>query len=168
MVQYKQGQDLGLDMHTDDSDVTFNVCLGREFEAAGLTFCGMRGQPDHRFFKFQYQHEVGRVVVHSGDRRHGADDIKSGERNNLIIWNHNLAWRSSEDRMKYMASYAAEGAAPDPQCLSYTHDRDFKFFKTPPEGQQLRGWCPPQGREYPGFGESPKPPKPTISSQDEL
>ena len=30
-------------MHTDDSDVTFNVCLGRDFEAAGLTFCGMLG-----------------------------------------------------------------------------------------------------------------------------
>ena len=28
MVQYRQGEDTGLDMHTDDSDVTFNVCLG--------------------------------------------------------------------------------------------------------------------------------------------
>ena len=29
IVQYEVGKDLGLDMHTDNSDVTFNVCLGR-------------------------------------------------------------------------------------------------------------------------------------------
>ena len=40
MVQYKQGEDHGLDMHTDDSDVTFNVCLGRNFTGATLTVCG--------------------------------------------------------------------------------------------------------------------------------
>ena len=37
------GKDLGLDMHTDDSDVTFNVCLGKAFAGAGLTFCGVLG-----------------------------------------------------------------------------------------------------------------------------
>lgn len=31
MVQYRQGEDLGLDMHTDACDVTLNVCLGKEF-----------------------------------------------------------------------------------------------------------------------------------------
>ena len=36
MVRYKQGEDLGLDMHHDDSDVTLNVCLGREFTGATL------------------------------------------------------------------------------------------------------------------------------------
>ena len=29
MVKYTAGEDLGLDMHTDDSDVTFNMCLAR-------------------------------------------------------------------------------------------------------------------------------------------
>ena len=28
-MQYRAGQDLGLDMHTDACDVTLNVCLGR-------------------------------------------------------------------------------------------------------------------------------------------
>eukprot|EP00854_Cymbomonas_tetramitiformis_P003011 gene3011-biopygen2950 len=40
MTSPQPGEDLGLDMHTDDSDVTYNVCLGKEFEGAGLTFCG--------------------------------------------------------------------------------------------------------------------------------
>ena len=47
-VSYKPDEDRGLDMHTDDSDVTLNVCLGREFTASGLTFCGEVGKPDHR------------------------------------------------------------------------------------------------------------------------
>ena len=55
MVQYKAGKDLGLDMHTDDSDVTLNVCMGREFTGAGLSFCGYVGQPDHRLFQTAYQ-----------------------------------------------------------------------------------------------------------------
>ena len=33
-------------LHTDDSGVTLNVCLGKDgFEAAGLTFCGDMGAP---------------------------------------------------------------------------------------------------------------------------
>ncbi|KAH8054313.1 procollagen-lysine 5-dioxygenase [Aureococcus anophagefferens] len=48
MVQYRKTEDPGLDMHTDDSDVTFNVCLGEVFAGAGLTFCGGVGTPDHR------------------------------------------------------------------------------------------------------------------------
>jgi len=47
-VSYKPNEDRGLDMHTDDSDVTLNVCLGRNFTASGLTFCGDMGTADHR------------------------------------------------------------------------------------------------------------------------
>jgi hypothetical protein len=42
IVRYNASEDKGLDMHTDDSDVTLNACLGRKgFEAAGLRFCGV-------------------------------------------------------------------------------------------------------------------------------
>ena len=40
IVRYKSDEDPGLDMHTDDSDVTFNACLNSNFTGAGLTFCG--------------------------------------------------------------------------------------------------------------------------------
>lgn len=142
-------------MHTDDSDVTINICLGREFEGAGLTFCGMRGEPDHRHFKVTYKHEVGRAVIHSGDRRHGADDISEGERNNLIIWNRNLDWRNSREYLEMRAAYLAESAPPDERCLSYTHDRDYGMFKSYPIGVTPGGWCPPPGKQYPGFGVRP-------------
>ena len=32
IVRYKQGEDIGLDPHEDDSDVTLNVCLGKDFQ----------------------------------------------------------------------------------------------------------------------------------------
>ena len=32
---------MGLDLHTDDSDVTFNCNLGRGFKNATLTLCGL-------------------------------------------------------------------------------------------------------------------------------
>jgi hypothetical protein len=145
MVEYKAGHDLGLDMHTDDSDVTLNVCLGREFTGAGLTFCGSMGQPDHRRFSTQYSHKRGYAVIHLGTKRHGADDITSGERNNLIIWNHNYEYRDTDDYQR--AAYFKEEAPPDLRCLSYTHDRDYEAFQDVPKGRRRPehgGWCPPK------------------------
>ena len=78
MVKYKADEDLGLDMHTDDSDVTFNMCLGRNFTAATLTICGDSRMPKHRQFYKSYEHERGRALIHLGSRRHGADDIQTG------------------------------------------------------------------------------------------
>eukprot|EP00241_Pyramimonas_parkeae_P005798 CAMPEP_0114251380 /NCGR_PEP_ID=MMETSP0058-20121206/15239_1 /TAXON_ID=36894 /ORGANISM="Pyramimonas parkeae, CCMP726" /LENGTH=423 /DNA_ID=CAMNT_0001365177 /DNA_START=490 /DNA_END=1761 /DNA_ORIENTATION=+ len=158
MVAYQVDQDLGLDMHTDDSDVTFNVCLGKEFEGAGLQFCGAMGAADHRQHAHVYQHVKGRCVVHLGRKRHGADDITQGERRNLIIWNHSIPWRES-NKYKY-PPFSKEVGAPSPQCLSYTHDRDYGQFKDYPKGREDfrgRGWCPPPGKEYDSFVPDKKP-----------
>lgn len=159
IVRYKEGEDLGLDMHTDDSDVTFNLCLGRTFTGAGLSFCGVMGAPDHRKHAHTYHHERGRCVWHLGRQRHGADDIASGERLNLIIWNHSSAFRNSVEYMD--PTYHKEDGQPDSVCLSYTHDRDygvFKVYNTKSEQFQGRGWCPRRGFEYEGF-EMEKPPE---------
>ena len=70
-------------MHTDACDVTLNVCLGREFTGAGLTFCGLRGENNarpERKFQYRHTHVIGRAIVHLGHHRHGADDLVSGER----------------------------------------------------------------------------------------
>ena len=85
VVQYKPEDDPGLDLHTDDSDVTFNVCLGRQFTNATLTLCGLSGTPTHRQYQQKFVHRVGRCLVHKGRHRHGADDIGSGERQNLVM-----------------------------------------------------------------------------------
>jgi hypothetical protein len=122
MVQYREGEDLGLDMHHDDSDVTLNVCLGRHFTGATLSFCGGFGQPGHRKHVHTYSHERGRGILHLGSHRHGADDIASGERYNLIVWSHNSAWRASEEYQRATSAnhHGADFAdgQPDPICLS--------------------------------------------------
>ena len=135
-------------MHVDNSDVTFNVCLGKEFTGAGLAFCGYMGEPAHRHLSYTYVHRKGHCVVHLGRRRHGADDIRSGERMNLIIWNHNLAYRASRayTDLQHQRAYAKEAGPPDLQCLSYTHDRDYLQHKEVPLGHAKmtrRAWCPP-------------------------
>lgn len=154
VVKYRADQDSHLDVHTDDSDVTFNACLGREFEGCGLVFCGMIGTPEHRQHCTTYQHSIGKCVVHLGNRRHGADHITSGERLNLIVWNHGLAWRESPHATKHNRAYEKEQVPPDPRCLSYTHDRDYGNYKEYPRDRtefKGRGWCPPPGAEYEGF-----------------
>merc|ERR1719231_677336 len=108
MVQYKAGEDLGLDMHTDDADATFNICLGRDFEASGLTFCGGIGTASHRQFSCQCHHVKGWAVAHLGTKRHGADDITAGERNNLIVWCHNWAFRDSAGYQHHERKYQKE------------------------------------------------------------
>ena len=165
IVRYRADEDLGLDMHTDDSDVTFNVCIGEEFTGATLSFCGMFGSPDHRHHTHTYQHEVGRAILHLGNRRHGADDIQSGRRSNLIVWSHNNEYRAKGGNRAL--EYQQESSEPSLVCLSYTHDRDYEMFKELPTAatkQLQRPWCPPKGKEYPGYGGNSR----DISSQDEL
>jgi hypothetical protein len=154
LVHYTAGADLGLDMHTDDSDVTFNCCLGQEFTGAKLQICGVMGEPNHRHSKLEYAHRPGWVICHLGRQRHGADDIDSGERINLINWNHNKVWRRSAESMA--KEYKQENGPPDPQCLSYTHDRDWEEYKGKrPYDTGRRPWCPPKHAEY--VGETPAP-----------
>ena len=93
----------------------------------------------------RYAHVVGRALVHLGSRRHGADDISAGERNNLIVWNTNERHRASDTYVN-RAPYHAERGPPDARCLSYTHDRDFGAFRAYPPGKaefEGGGWCPP-------------------------
>jgi len=151
IVKYRGDEDPHLDVHVDDSDVTFNVCLGRHFKGCGLVFCGMVGSPEHRQWCHTYNHKIGKCVVHLGRKRHGADNITEGERLNLIIWNHSIAWRSSRESQNV---FSQESGPPDQRCLSYTHDRDFGHFREYPEGKEHfrgRGWCPPKHAEYDGF-----------------
>jgi len=107
--------------------------------------CGDSRSPSHRQFYASYSHERGRALLHLGSRRHGADDIASGERNNLIVWNQNARYRASPGYVNRQP-YLREAAPPDKRCLSYTHDRDFGDFTAYPPGLEEfrgRGWCPP-------------------------
>lgn len=136
IISYESTKDRSLDMHTDDSDVTWNICLGKEgFTGSGLTFCGQMAQADHRKFSGLYTHQTGRAVVHLGQQRHGADTILSGERHNMVMWSTNEVYRNSELFESRMKQYEKESGPPDLQCLSFTHDRDYIAFKEYPAGK---------------------------------
>ena len=117
-VNYSKGEDTHLDMHTDDSDVTVNVCLGdSDFVGGALAFCGMQNQHSHRRIRYVHNHEIGRAVIHSGKRRHGALPIASGRRINLVMW------LKSNAAVQPLA-YIRNPRDVDPVCISYTHDNE--------------------------------------------
>merc|ERR1712144_190975 len=114
------------------------------------------GRPEHRQLTATYHHKPGRCVVHLGRKRHGADNIASGERNNLIIWCTNDVFRQCDEYRNH-SLYQQESGAPDLQCLSFTHDIDIeKYTEYPANMAHLKnsGWCPPIGKAH-DFEEPP-------------
>jgi len=86
VVQYKMKEDKGLNFHYDESEVTLNVCLGKEFEGGSLYFQGLLMEPSTHDENFEFRHVPGRAILHIGKHRHGANPIENGERFNIILW----------------------------------------------------------------------------------
>ena len=127
----KPGKDLFLDMHHDSSEVTLNVCLGREFEGSGLKFCGQFGSSTVRKLHHVYNHKIGKCVLHRGKHRHGADHILSGQRMNLIIWARSSSFRNSAAcGLINPDGYPKEKELENPDicCLSKSNDSDYEKY----------------------------------------
>lgn len=72
--------------HTDDSEVTLNMCISDEFDGGELQFKGLRGTSDENMLQGQYKHELGKALLHSGRHLHAVTRVTSGERYVLIMW----------------------------------------------------------------------------------
>ena len=72
--------------HTDDSEVTFNVCLGEDFENGELVFHGLRGDPRDKKAGGIFEPTIGRAVLHAGRNLHSVNKVSSGSRYVFIIW----------------------------------------------------------------------------------
>eukprot|EP00760_Papus_ankaliazontas_P002849 PhM_4_TR11298/c0_g1_i1/m.93246 len=146
-IAYGEKKDRGLDMHTDQSSVTVNLCLGKEFTGSTVTFCGVLAETDHRKHRVTYAHTPTRAVVHLGRLRHGADNIESGERHNIVLWSSNALLSASPFAV---LAWQEEGSV-DAVCTSYTHDKDYDLYHPyPPGTEQFKAtaWCPyPAGTE---------------------
>lgn len=100
--------------HVDDAEVTINVCLSSSFTGGSLRFHGLRS-PDKTTVayelpepnQFNYQHRLGRAVMHLGNHFHEVLDVTSGERHVLIMWLR--SWK------KYRASHC-------PCCLKFRRE----------------------------------------------
>ncbi|XP_018413090.1 PREDICTED: 2-oxoglutarate and iron-dependent oxygenase domain-containing protein 2 isoform X1 [Nanorana parkeri] len=86
VVQYSLDKDLDLSCHYDNSEVTLNVSLGKEFTDGNLYFSEMREVPANERRYTEVEHLMGQGILHRGQQIHGALPITSGERWNLIIW----------------------------------------------------------------------------------
>ena len=131
VVEYNRrilGGDVGLDMHSDASEITLNINLGRDFTKGGLRFCGHAGGSDLRKEQYHHEHRVGQAVLHLGRHRHGADDIEEGDRINLIVWAKSSTFRAAAAAGVCMPDgfpRSAESGLPDLMCLSRTNDEDY-------------------------------------------
>ncbi|KAI9120119.1 hypothetical protein K1719_008767 [Acacia pycnantha] len=113
VVEYGIHRDTELGFHVDDSEVTLNICLGKQFTGGELFFRGVRcdehvtTQPLSEEI-FDYSHVPGRAVLHNGRHRHGARATTSGQRINLIIWCRSSSFREMKKYLKDFSSWCGE------------------------------------------------------------
>lgn len=72
--------------HTDDSEVTLNVCVGEKFDGGLLQFWGLRGTSEAGTLVGDYDPVVGRALIHSGRHLHEVTEVTSGNRFAYILW----------------------------------------------------------------------------------
>ncbi|KAK5825667.1 hypothetical protein F383_22241 [Gossypium arboreum] len=113
VVEYGIDRDVELGFHVDDSEVTLNVCLGKQFSGGDLFFRGVRcdkhvnteTQSDEIL---DYSHVPGRAVLHRGRHRHGARATTSGQRFNLLLWCRSSVFRELRKYQKDFSIWCGE------------------------------------------------------------
>ncbi|GAB5367909.1 hypothetical protein AAMO2058_001272500 [Amorphochlora amoebiformis] len=131
IVSYQQGKDTKLAFHRDDSEVTLNLCLGRDFKGGELYFGGTRCRkhqqvPPSKDEAVFVSHQVGYGLLHLGAHRHAATEINSGRRENLILWCR------SKDHRELNGDFVCS-----PWCGSHTKNRSEIDEKVKAEDQDI-------------------------------
>ncbi|XP_024993716.1 uncharacterized PKHD-type hydroxylase At1g22950-like isoform X2 [Cynara cardunculus var. scolymus] len=113
VVEYGLNRDVELGFHVDDSEVTLNVCLGKQFSGGELFFRGVRcdrhmhdeALPEEIF---EYSHVPGHAIIHRGRHRHGARPTTAGSRVNLLLWCRSSVFRELKKHNKGYASWCGD------------------------------------------------------------
>lgn len=113
VVEYSKDRDLDLGYHVDDSEVTLNVCLGKQFTGGDLFFRGVRcdkhvNSDPHTDEILEYSHVPGQAVLHAGRHRHGAKAITTGYRINLILWCRSSLFRELKIHQTEFSGWCGE------------------------------------------------------------
>ncbi|XP_002524872.2 2-oxoglutarate and iron-dependent oxygenase domain-containing protein CP2 [Ricinus communis] len=113
VVEYGKDRDVDLGFHVDDSEVTLNVCLGKQFSGGDLFFRGIRcdkhvntGSQSEEIY--DYKHEPGKAVLHRGRHRHGARATTTGHRINLLLWCRSSVFREMKKYQKDFSTWCGE------------------------------------------------------------
>ena len=92
-VAYSAKMDKNLSLHEDNSELTVNYCMGPDdFKGSRVKFKGVRCRAHGTVKKFikkeeyWYTNVPGRAVIHMGRHYHRAENVKSGSRQNIIIF----------------------------------------------------------------------------------
>jgi len=72
--------------HTDDSEVTMNICLGDVFQGGALEFRGLRGTPEEGQLLGTFEPQIGLALLHAGRHFHDVTQVTSGDRFAYIMW----------------------------------------------------------------------------------
>ncbi|KAL5761160.1 hypothetical protein ACOSP7_019662 [Xanthoceras sorbifolium] len=113
VVEYGMDRDVELGFHVDDSEVTLNVCVGRDFSGGELFFRGVRcdnhvNSETKSDEILDYSHVPGHAVLHRGRHRHGARATTSGCRVNLLLWCRSSVFRELKKYQRDCSSWCAE------------------------------------------------------------
>ncbi|KAG8366675.1 hypothetical protein BUALT_Bualt17G0104200 [Buddleja alternifolia] len=113
VLEYGMDRDVDLGFHVDDSEVTLNVCLGKQFSGGELFFRGVRCEKHVNTETqseeiFDYSHVPGHAVLHRGRHRHGARATTSGNRINLLLWCRSSVFRELRKYQKDFSSWCTE------------------------------------------------------------
>ena len=81
--------------HTDDSEVTLNVSLGRSFEGGALRLRALRCAAGEGVVQADITPRAGRAVLHLGQHLHEVTPVTAGERYALIMWMRSHAYRAA-------------------------------------------------------------------------
>ncbi|EPS65631.1 hypothetical protein M569_09146, partial [Genlisea aurea] len=121
VLEYGAGRNMDCGFHVDDSEVTLNVCLGKQFSGGELFFRGVRCDK-HLHTEIQndelydYDQSPGFAVLHRGRHRHGARTITSGNRISLLLWCRSSAFRELRKYQKDFSGWC-------PECMREKKER---------------------------------------------
>ncbi len=146
----KHGSRSRLSAHTDDSELTLNICLGHEFDGGHLTFGGQRGSAaaaqaalgggrgsenrsgsngsDSASGSGLVAPSIGRAIVHMGQQLHRVHDVTAGERHMLIMWCRSRSYRGVTCPCCTI-NCRGDGCVCNPQWRG-------RYVRAPPSGQQ--------------------------------
>ena len=138
-IRYAVGEDLDLDRHMDQSEVTLNVCIGGHFKGAEVFFQGQRDHPSQHGEDAQFHHRRGFGLLHAGQHWHGSNILREGRRQNLIMWGRSSNFHESASELFCKACghgpSESQSHTPGPQSNTATMTADARrsgdAFKAP-------------------------------------
>ncbi|CAE5959660.1 unnamed protein product [Arabidopsis arenosa] len=116
IVENGADRDAPLDHHFDDSEITLNVCVRRQYEGGEISFIGTRCVKHMRTNikpeeVFHYCHTLGQAILHRGRHRHGPrTTTNSCSRGNMILCCRNSLFREMETYEKEFPEWCGQCA----------------------------------------------------------